>query len=673
MLIKQWIDDFLTQQQLSENVLKGQASPSYQYHVTAAKFDGLQKELGLAKQFAILLGLQNKTVKQWDVDFVLYSAKWWQKNYQQGYWQKNNVFACFDTEKLSQQHLVIEKSLTFWQRKSYHIDAETRYLDNMVNEVGLPLQQLINSRLNSDWLINLFKIAIPKAIDSSINTIDFIKESQDYLPKSYRNEGVYSVLAQMISGVTSLNSQHLLPQQEPLVYLDNHVKNWREQFPLPLNNEVSSKLLSAMLTIVVNCPQQSLAPINDLSGEVILDLSDLASVLKVEPPALRQLLIQKIIRQMSVDFKHSAWQYLFDLQNTESPLKDFDFWYHAVENKKMLVALLVFMKPAIIQKLIEEFVIFWELITLAEWVVIFQQYWLHLQQQAKDEAVIKQLVENKIEQLTYLPASIEMIKRLLKNWFCSVADVDLSLMRTTDALTLFVIPQLNEAKKLLEQKQTDKKNFSLLSDELNEYWQNLDPIPSFLDEKNSLEEQSPVLLLPILLANFCLKEMPKNWLVTDYFFQLKQLKAFDEDWFNSAYQLSLAYLSHQPSNITQLIKDINAMINDNNDEILLLDQEIEDQIKELEVQTTELKTHANALEAEIGTSSSLSEELALLKIENEELKQRLTMMESGHDDFVSVFKEVMQKRDKALKYLLEEVTGLNEKMKNIRGLLDNKG
>ena len=115
----------------------------------------------------------------------------------------------------------------------------------------------------------------------------------------------------------------------------------------------------------------------------------------------------------------------------------------------------------------------------------------------------------------------------------------------------------------------------MLKNEIIQYWSDLNEVEqSLLNVDDVLDHHLATLLLPVLLAKFCLTEVPENWLADAiHIFKLKQLKAFDDDWFNTAFRFSLAYLSQLPESKLQQ-DDLKNKRNGNKDLIDSLDQEI---------------------------------------------------------------------------------------------------
>jgi regulator of replication initiation timing len=98
----------------------------------------------------------------------------------------------------------------------------------------------------------------------------------------------------------------------------------------------------------------------------------------------------------------------------------------------------------------------------------------------------------------------------------------------------------------------------------------------------------------------------------------------------------------------------------------------DDLMPEIKERIELLNQEANSLEIEISKLKNVYEELDSLKLENEDLKKRLTDSKTQHNEFVASFKEIMKKRDDALRYLLQEVKTLSAKMNEIKASLGNK-
>lgn len=310
-----------------------------------------------------------------------------------------------------------------------------------------------------------------------------------------------------------------------------------------------------------------------------LEISTLHSAVMVEPRKLRTLVINKVLAQMCFDFNHSGWTYLKTLmqETAHLPLNSFHVWSLITANHQALAATVLQVDQNFIDKLSIELPIFWELITLADWLIVFNQYQLYLQDLlGEEDSYVKELLESRINHLDFLPASMGIVKRALKWSLLGMPDQELSLMTIPDALNICVIPPLDKAQHELDRRQADNQWLTILKNELNRYWHDMDKSSQqLLNISEVSEHHLPTLMLPIVLANFCLTESPKKWSAdVVHIFKLKQLKSFDEEWFNTAFLFSLAYLSQQPETITQLHETLVNMKKINETKIQQIDDEI---------------------------------------------------------------------------------------------------
>jgi len=311
-----------------------------------------------------------------------------------------------------------------------------------------------------------------------------------------------------------------------------------------------------------------------------VSVSTLHKAVQIQSHDIRGLVVKKVFLQMCFDFKHSGWQYLKNLAKVGShlPLNTFDVWPLIIENHKILVATVLQMDESFIDKLNSELPIFWELISLSDWMGGFYKYQLYLQDlMGEDEVDVKSLIEKRIDNLSFLPESMDVVKRALKLALLNVSDKELSLMRFPDSLNLFVISEINSAREDLDRQRSNQQWPVVLNNDITRYWNESSEtsLSKILDAEKISGYHLPVTLLPVLLAQFCISRSPKYW--TDDFvhiFKLKQLKSFDEVWFNFAFKLSLSYLCQLPESLDRLKGWVTKMDGLNDMEIQEIEQKI---------------------------------------------------------------------------------------------------
>jgi len=311
-----------------------------------------------------------------------------------------------------------------------------------------------------------------------------------------------------------------------------------------------------------------------------VSVSTLHKAVQIQAHDMRSLVVKKVLLQMCFDFKHSGWQYLKNLAKVGShlPLNTFDVWPLIIANHKVLVATVLQMDESFIDKLNSELPIFWELISLSDWMGGFYKYQLYLQDlMGEGEDDVKILIERRIDHLEFLPESMDVVKRALKLALLNTADKELSLMRFPDSLNLFVISEINSARNDLDRQQANQQWPTVLNNEITRYWQESTEtnLSKILDAEKISGHHLSVTILPVLLAQFCVSSSPKHW--SDDFvhiFKLRQLKSFNEDWFNIAFKFSLSYLCQLPESLDRLKGWVTKMDSLNDSEIQEIEQKI---------------------------------------------------------------------------------------------------
>jgi hypothetical protein len=272
---------------------------------------------------------------------------------------------------------------------------------------------------------------------------------------------------------------------------------------------------------------------------------------------LRLLVIQKILLKMSVDFEHSGWIYLNNLWQKCShlPLSSFDVWTISVTCPEVLAAFCMKMDKDFIDRLTDELSVFWELISLDDWIEAFSHYRLYLHK-VFDEKDMNDLLKMRIDRISGIYESMISIAHLLKQFFLQESNVRLEL-----AGAIFLI---GKEKEELDRRQANSQWLPFLSSELKKQWKYLDDIEQQMLDLHELPEyRYSTVVLPVLLAVFCLKGTPNNWTNNaPRIFKLKQLKEFDETWFNEVFKFSLAYLSQLPDQLDSLKEKIRLIQNE---------------------------------------------------------------------------------------------------------------
>ena len=276
------------------------------------------------------------------------------------------------------------------------------------------------------------------------------------------------------------------------------------------------------------------------------DPTNLARVVMIGQIQARHESIKRCLAQMSTDFVHNGWDYLQQLWRhcQHLPLSSFDVWTNAVTDNQVLAALVLQMDAAFIEKLNAELPVFWELLPLADWLAVYSAYQKYLRQ-IMDETDLKDFMATRIDKITAACPSLDATEKLLKFRLYGATHQDLQI-RFLPYENL--VAMIKEQRQELDRRQADSDWPTVLKPELLSAWRQLKPFQQFsLHLKNISEHHHAVVILPLVLAAHCtMIDMPKTEQSNaQSVFKLKCLKTFDEDWFNTVFKWTLAYLSQQ--------------------------------------------------------------------------------------------------------------------------------
>lgn len=140
----------------------------------------------------------------------------------------------------------IAKGLRYWKLRESDVSG-LRYLGAIAIQGGLPMQLLAEAKGNLGRMLRkVLKLAAGGAELRQIR--GWIKRLEDYLPKSYRQEEVYRLLAEVIETVLSLKGEaQLTTSSEAVSQLDHRVPGWRSRFPLPVEDGEIQGLIEQLI------------------------------------------------------------------------------------------------------------------------------------------------------------------------------------------------------------------------------------------------------------------------------------------------------------------------------------------------------------------------------------------------------------------------------------------
>lgn len=257
---------FLSVDQRNDLVEAG--TPLYAYKVKEHEFITLQN---LLKDKSLFFAC-NETVAKC---FVLYASEWWRREYQGGHWTWDGIFKSIDRLGMSSNDITpyVKKGIKAWGRSIPHTNAGFSYIGAIALESGIPAKLLNDDNKLVRLLTNSYQQL--SSYTSSVDITEIIKEKAEQynLAQTLRKPEFFSLLSIIIKTLNKLSIEfQLTGEQSPVSVLDTKSPNWRERFPLRIDDQESAKsFLNNLLSDVVKVEQtrKTIKPI--LQPEYLLE------------------------------------------------------------------------------------------------------------------------------------------------------------------------------------------------------------------------------------------------------------------------------------------------------------------------------------------------------------------------------------------------------------------
>lgn len=225
----------------------------YQYRVTEAEFIELENLLRewLGKLLTRFDLGQVTRLTGFSALFVLYAAEWWRRRFDGAQWSWDPILIDLNADpddwNQAQRSSCIELGLRDWGLEVKKTGG-LRFLGSVAVQGGLPLQLLANARGKIGLLLSQ---VLKQAGGTSVTQNDlliWVESLQGGLPKSYRQSAIFVLLADVAWTVIRLKDQAgLTPDTDAIARLDQKVSNWREQFPLPVDDGHARGLIEQLV------------------------------------------------------------------------------------------------------------------------------------------------------------------------------------------------------------------------------------------------------------------------------------------------------------------------------------------------------------------------------------------------------------------------------------------
>ena len=254
MKFVEWRESFLSKKNRLK--LRGElfdGAPLYRYKMSALEFvelkDCLKTNLKSYLSVYDIEDISNRSAEFAPL-FVLYAANWWQREYDGTGMNWEPIFTSigvnYDTLPSNTRSQMIKRGFTYWNLKLNSDIGNLKFIGNIASQGGLPLKLIASDKSGNlnRLLKRTLKEVVSLAFPDKQSIVAMIESHQLELPKSYRQSLIYDLLAEIISTFIHLkNEANLASASNPIEKLNQFNPNWRDGFPLPMDDENAKGVL----------------------------------------------------------------------------------------------------------------------------------------------------------------------------------------------------------------------------------------------------------------------------------------------------------------------------------------------------------------------------------------------------------------------------------------------
>jgi hypothetical protein len=235
-----WYKDFLSSRELSEP----SGNPLYEYKVKGHEFASLVE----------VLKNSSCSLLHYDSCFVLYATEWWRKEYAGGHWSWDPIFGSINKTsiKTQERNNIIEKGFNSWGRKIYTNNQGRDFIGTVVIECGIPLNILRSGHYLSEIISESYR-ELGSISSIQYEYLEFVRiiAVKKRIPDSLNRDPFLHLILEFVRKLVNLNNKYDLSKEDkPVEYLDIQYAEWRNEFPIRIENNIAKNFLDNLLSHV---------------------------------------------------------------------------------------------------------------------------------------------------------------------------------------------------------------------------------------------------------------------------------------------------------------------------------------------------------------------------------------------------------------------------------------
>ncbi len=225
----------------------------YLYRISEDEFIGLEELLRFwLEQLLPRYGLAKvANLPGFSELFVLYAAEWWRRRYDgSGFsWEPilRDLGANPDEWSPTQRSEFVKIGFRGW-RITPRQTGGLRFIGTVAIQGGLPLKLLASSRGRIGQLLSRVLHLASGSQISQTDLQNWVESLASTLPQSYRQSTIFALLADVAWTVLRLKQEAgLTVSSNAIDVLNSHVSDWRDRFPLPVDDEHAQGMIEQLI------------------------------------------------------------------------------------------------------------------------------------------------------------------------------------------------------------------------------------------------------------------------------------------------------------------------------------------------------------------------------------------------------------------------------------------
>lgn len=183
--------------------------------------------------------------------FVMYGAEWWRRRYDGSGFSWDPILSDLNVGAIEwHQHErseCVRSGFSGWNLKLLQ-NARLKFLGSVAVQGGLPMRLLAEARGKVGHAVS---VVLRQAKTNSVSEPElegWVESVQTILPKSYRQQAIFNLLAKIVWTVLDLKQRAGLSSgQDAIAQLNKVVPDWRERFPVRLDDNHARSLIEQLV------------------------------------------------------------------------------------------------------------------------------------------------------------------------------------------------------------------------------------------------------------------------------------------------------------------------------------------------------------------------------------------------------------------------------------------